>query len=88
MGGNAGGGGSRKLASQEISRRSSFRTIASKGENKHVNEANLAGMAPWLGGKSPVVIVMARLSLSLKVDPQSAMPKLRCPPRSLTELQT
>ena len=53
MGGNAGGDGSRKLSHQMISRRSSFRTIASKGKNKHVDEADLVGMAPWLVGKSP-----------------------------------
>ena len=51
-GGNASGDGSRKLAQQMISRGSCFRAIASKGENKHVNEANLVGMAPWLVGKS------------------------------------
>ena len=53
MGGNAGGDGSRKLSHQMISRRCSFRTIASKGKNKHVDEADLVGMAPWLVGKSP-----------------------------------
>ena len=53
MGGNASSDGSRKLAEQIISRGSCFRAIASKGENKHVNEADLVGMAPWLVGKSP-----------------------------------
>ena len=53
MGGYASGNGSRKLAGQVISRGSCFGAIASKGENEHVNEANLVGMAPWLVGKSP-----------------------------------
>ena len=50
---NASGDGSGKLAQQITSRGSCFRAIASKGENKHVNEADLVGMAPWLVGKSP-----------------------------------
>ena len=53
MGGNASGDGSRQLAQHMISRGSCFRAIAGKGENKHVNEADLVGMAPWLVGKSP-----------------------------------
>ena len=53
MGGNASGDGSRKLGQQLISRRGCFRAIAGKGENKHVNEADLVGMAPRLEGKSP-----------------------------------
>ena len=36
-----------------ISRRSSFRTIAGKGKNEHIDEADLVGMAPRLVGKSP-----------------------------------
>ena len=52
VGGYASGNGSRKLTQQEISRGSCFGAIASKGENEHVNEANLVGMAPWLVGKS------------------------------------
>ena len=35
-----------------------------------------------------LAMVMARQSLALKMVPHEAMPKLRCPPRSLTELQT
>ena len=77
VGGYASGNGSRKLTQQEISRGSCFGAIASKGENEHVNEANLVGMAPWLVGKSsghrdgpPKPVIESRPAKRNKVPPE------------------
>ena len=45
--------GRRKLSHQVVSRWRCFRAIAGKGENKHVNEADLVSMAPRREGKGP-----------------------------------
>ena len=50
---NASSNGRRKLGHQVASRWRCFRAIAGKGENKHVDEADLVVMAPRLEGKGP-----------------------------------